>query len=260
MFTINRPSCPLSLRSCSLLLAALVLMHAQGASAASQFRLSSGAPYTTGDYGTDTTMKVWHMPITAQYTNGPLSARATVPYMQITRRTSEASHSASGVGDILTSLRLRLFRQGRWHPEVAITGQVSFPTADDDLGLPDENVYYGQIDLGKSLGARFYLFGSVGYQTRKDNDDDEDASWYDERYYGSVGLDYRFTARTSGGLIFSARQPWTAQAADQSTGQMLIPYLSNRLSEHWRLQTHAIAGLSSASPDWGGGMSLSYTF
>ena len=236
--------------------AALVL--AQSAEAASEFRLSSGGTYTRGDYGTDTTMSVWNVPVTARYRNGPLVARVTVPYMQITRSGAEGSHRASGVGDILTSLRLRLIRQGRWHPEVAITGQVSFPTADEDLGLADERVYYGQIDLGKSLGNRHYLFGSLGYQTRRDRNDDDRR--YEERFYGSTGLDYRFTARTSGGAIVSVRQPWTAQAADQSSGVMAIPYVSNRLGDNWRLQTYGIIGLSTASPDWGAGMSVGHSF
>ncbi|MFV8835784.1 hypothetical protein ACNSTU_12515 [Aquisalimonas sp. APHAB1-3] len=230
------------------------------AHAGTQFRLSSGATYTTGDYGTDTTMDVWHVPITARLASGPIAAQVTVPYMEITRKTADVSHTASGMGDIETSLRLRVLREGDWRPEVALTGKARFATADEELGLADENIYYGEINLGKRVAHRVYLFGTLGYQTRKDTHPENGDRESDERHYGTAGLDYTFTARTSGGVMVTARESWGMQSVDQSTGVMAIPYLTNSLGDGWRLQSYGIAGLSESSPDWGAGFSLGYNF
>lgn len=124
----------------------------------------------------------------------------------------------------------------------------------------DEDIYYGEINLGKRVAHRVYLFGSVGYQTRRNPEHEDDDGLSDERYYGSVGLDYTFTARTSGGVMINARQQWGVHSLDESAGVMAIPYLTNQLGDNWRLQSYGIAGLTERSPDWGAGFSLGYDF
>lgn len=240
----------------SALLACAITVTAGDLAARGELRLSSGGTYTTGDYGTDMTTEIWHFPVSAQYRYQRLTAKVTVPYMRITRKLDDFEQTVSGMGDTKARLKFRLLNEGDWHPSVALTGQAKLPTADDDLGLNDEDVYYAQIDLGKQITYRNFLFASFGYQTR--NADEEDVGIdREERHYGSIGLNHQITERAAGGLIINANQAWTGHTA-QSTGVMAIPYLSTRLSSDWRLQTYAIGGLSESAPEWGAGLSISY--
>ena len=69
----------------SVLFGALLL--AAGAShAADGFNLGVGVDYSSGDYGTETTTKILSVPVTAKYTAGAWTYKASLPWVRAEAR------------------------------------------------------------------------------------------------------------------------------------------------------------------------------
>jgi hypothetical protein len=131
---------------------------------------------------------------------------------------------------------------------------VKLGTADETKGLgTGQNDYSLQADLYKPLGGNLSLFGSLGHR------------WYGDPpgidlknvFYWALGGAYRFSAATSAGLAYDFRPAITAGGGEISE---LTAFLSRRLSREWKLQPYVVLGFGRASPDWGAGAQIAYSY
>ena len=58
-------------------------MPAAAAQAADGWTFGTGADYSTGDYGSDTTTTIWSVPFSARYTTDAWTFKATLPWLQV---------------------------------------------------------------------------------------------------------------------------------------------------------------------------------
>jgi hypothetical protein len=230
--------------------------------------LATGFDYTSGKYtGTEDT-QILYVPFIAKYETGPWALRATVPYLRIDgpgnvigagadRVTVPGANTArrteSGLGDVVLSAFYNVLNERRSAIGLDLGAKVKLGTADENKGLgTGETDWSLQADLFKPLG-KATLFGSLGHR------------WYGDPpginlknvFYGSVGGAYRMSADTSAGLAYDYRPAITDGGGEISE---LTAFVTRRLSREWKVQPYLVLGFGRASPDWGAGAQLAYSF
>jgi len=242
--------------------AACASAHAEG------LTLGTGFDYTSGKYtGTEET-NILYVPFIAKYETGRWALRATVPYLRITgpgnvigagadRVTlpggSTGRRTESGLGDIVVSAFYNVLREGRSGISLDLGAKLKLGTADETKGLgTGEQDWSLQADAYKPLGA-FSLFGSLGHR------------WYGDPpgidlknvFYWAVGGAYRLSSDTSAGLAYDFRPAITTGGGEISE---LTGFVTRRLSREWKLQPYLVLGFGRASPDWGAGAQIAYSY
>ena len=239
-----------------------------GAARAEGLTLATGFDYTSGTYtGTEET-QILYVPFIAKYETGPWAFRATVPYVRITgpgnvigagadRVTlpgaSTARRTESGLGDIVLSAFYNVLSERRSAIGLDLGAKVKLGTADENKGLgTGQEDWSLQADVFKALD-KVTLFGSLGHR------------WYGDPpgidlknvFYGSLGGAYRVSADTSAGLAYDFRPAITSGGGEISE---LTAFVTRRLSREWKVQPYLVLGFGKASPDWGAGAQLAYSF
>lgn len=228
--------------------------------AIAQTTLSIGAAYATGDYGFggDDVEDVY-APVTLDVKGERFLFSLTVPYASIDGPEGSVwvsdtflpgdgpTVSEQGLGDVIASLTaLNVFESSDGSVVVDLTGTIKFGTADEEDGLgTGENDYAAQVDVYR-LFDRGTLFANGGYKVRGDPDYFD----LDDTWFVSAGGVYRISAANSLGAMVSHR-PEVIWYADDATD--LTVFAGHRFVNGWRMDVHALAGLSDGSPDWGAG-------
>ena len=250
---------------------ALALFATSSAAADSEggrVTFSTGLDFSRGDYGQEEKTDIWYLPLTLAYERGPWIAKVTVPLIQIegpgdvvggTEGSVVIGGGAGersrerGLGDIVTSLSYVIYVPDSIWPLVELTGKVKFGTADEEDGLgTGENDYTAQLDLAKTIG-RVTPFVTVGHRWIGEPSGVE----LDNVLFASAGLGLRLTRRLSVGAIYDFKEA-ASDASEDS--RELVPYLSLRLSEHMKVGTYTVIGLSDSSPDLGLGFNVGYSW
>lgn len=254
----------LSLLTC----AALSCLYgpAAGAAEAGSFSLTTGLDYSSGKYGSSESTDILYIPFTGKYETGPWSFKLTVPYIRITgtggvvrdvgafraggtRRTTE-----SGLGDVVASASYNVYASSGANPMILdVTGKVKFGTADESKGLgTGKDDYSLQADVYKTFD-KFTAFGTLGYKVLGD----PAGVNLDNVFYGSLGGSYKFTQKTSGGVILDLRQKASPTGAPQ---RELTAFVSHKIDKTWKAQAYLVHGFADGSPDWGAGAMVAYAF
>lgn len=253
-------------RNSTCYLGALVLLAASAQSVAaedSDFKLSMGVEFTSGEYGGTETIEDTYVPITGVYETGPWAFRLTVPYLSVNAPTGTVilgpdgepamtgvgpTMTESGLGDVIAGVTyFDLYSNRDLGLALDLTGKVKFGTADEDKGLgTGETDYSVQADLYKFFDE-FTALGSVGYKFRGDPPQLE----LENAWFASIGGVYRFSSQTRGGLVFDYRE---SSFVVGDSVQELTAFVSRKLSNDWRIQGYVLTGFSDASPDWGAGV------
>ena len=240
----------------------------QGIQGAPGLTLGTGLDYTSGKYGGSEKTDILYVPFYARYETGPWIFRLTVPYIRITgpgnvvgaggdRVTlpgrAGTRRTESGLGDITTSAFYNVLSERRSAVGLDLGVKAKFGTADETKGLgTGQNDYSLQADFFKPFGATT-LFGSLGHR------------WYGDPpginlknvFYGSLGVSQRFSSQASGGVVYDYRPAITSGGGEISE---LTAFWSQRLSREWKLQPYAVVGFGRASPDFGAGFQLAYSY
>jgi len=261
-----RPAC---LLACAALIASLPL--GPGAAAAeddARLTASVGLDYTTGDYGQRDDTDMLALAFAAKYETGRWTYRASVPYIRVSGPSNvvasdeggvalggdgAARRTDSGLGDVVLGASYLVLHRRDAPFLLDVGAKVKLGTADEDKGLgTGETDYSIQAEAFKPLGA-FTPFATLGYRFYGD------PAGIDLRnvFYGSLGSTYRVSAQTTAGASYDFRERLSAGGGRLSEVALFV---SHRLSEVWRLQLYAIAGLSEGSPDAGLGAVASYSF
>lgn len=239
-----------------------------GDAAAEGLTLGTGFDYTSGKYTGTQDTEILYVPFITKYETGRWTLRATVPYIRITGpgnvigagadrvtlpSATTTRRTESGLGDIVLSAFYNVLNERRSGIGLDLGGKVKLGTADETKGLgTGQEDWSLQADLYKPLD-RLSLFGSLGYR------------WYGDPpgidlknvFYGSIGGAYRLAPDTSAGVAYDFRPAIIAGGGEISE---LTAFMTKRLSREWKLQPYAVLGFGKASPDWGAGAQVAYSY
>lgn len=163
-----------------------------------------------------------------------------------TQRTTE-----SGLGDIVAVATMNLIDNEDWVADV--TGKVKFPTASESRGLGSGKADYAlQANVDKYFGAPYVSMG-LGYRWLGE----PTGVNLDNVVYGSIGGGYKLSDQVSAGVSYD----WSTASSDGAPDpQEVSIYGSYKINDSYKLSGSLYAGLSNASPDVGGGLTLNYNF
>jgi hypothetical protein len=272
-----------------ILLAALISTNAF----ADGFSASVGADYSKGDYGTSDSTKVFYVPFTATYETGAFTYSVTVPWIRVsgngtvvpggfggsggagdaggidcrkrgtgactnvatpaTTTTTTTRSSESGLGDIIAGATYNAFDGGDNGFVVDLSGRIKFGTASDTRGLGSgKNDYAVQANVDKNFNGP-YASAGLGYKWLGE----PSGVSYKNVIFGSLGGGYKYSKDTTVGVSYD----WaTAAVGGADRPQEVSIYASHRINDQYKLGGWLYAGVSDASPDFGGGAKLSYYF
>lgn len=175
-----------------------------------------------------------------------------VPSTPSTPATSTRSRSTeSGLGDISLMAVYNVLDNQDW--VVDLTGKVKLPTGRESKGLSNgETDYALQANVDKYFGA-FNISAGLGYRWLGE----PGGVNYDNVIYGSIGGGYKLSQAASVGVSYD----WATAAVDGSAKpQEVSIFGSYRINDSYKLSAVLYGGLSNASPDVGGGVTLNYYF
>lgn len=254
-----------------------VMLLAGAAHAEDGLNLGVGADYSSGDYGTDTTTTILSVPVTAKYTTGAWSFKASLPWMRVEGDPNVVpglgsvtnlnprgrgrgagggtpspveSGTESGIGDLRLAATYSIDTGGPLG--VDLTANAKVATADEDKGLgTGANDYGAAVDLYRDFDGTL-LFGGVGYTALGDSDFID----VDSVLNANAGASWKVGTGSLGAMY-----DWRAAASDDADDRSeLTGFYSFPAGERTKMQVFAVKGLSDGSPDWGLGLSLSTGF
>jgi len=165
---------------------------------------------------------------------------------------STTTSSQSGLGDIITAFSYNLIDHAPTGIGFDITTRLKIPTASASRNLGTGQVDFAiQGDLYKTI-SRFILSATFGYRVLGN----PAGVTFHNVLYGAAGIGYQLSSRTSIGTSYNMGQ---SPVKLQDTRDISI-YVSQRISDNFRLNIYGLRGLSERSPDWGGGLNLRYVF
>ena len=243
-----------------------------------------GTDYSSGDYGSDITTKIWSVPLTAKYTTGNWIWRASLPWLRVDgdvgvipglgnvgnsnpqgrgrgkgRNTAPTdpvpapepeTGSASGVGDLRLAATHAFDTGGPLG--IDLTGNVKFATADEDKGLgTGENDYGLAVDLYRDFDGTL-MFGGIGYTMLGDSE----FILLDDVFNANVGATWHVGPGSLGAMY-----DWRQAASDDSDDRSEVTgFFTTPTGDASRLQLYGTAGLSDGSPQWAAGLNFSTDF
>jgi hypothetical protein len=265
-----------------------LISPAFAAQAETKVDLSTGISYSSGKYGDITSTDVLVVPLSAKIRTGQWTFKVSVPFLRIdgpagatvvlddsgggsggggnsgpgggpdTPEDNGSSGGAAGtgrnengIGDTSLSATYSFEEIGGSSIYIDVSGRVRLPTGSEDKGLGIGATDYGlstEIGVDKnggggylSVGRRF--LGSVTGLQREDG------------WQAGVGGWFNATERTSLGAGYDWRESSTTTGTDPAE---VYAYVSVKMSDAWRINVNASAGLNDASADYGAGVTLTW--
>jgi len=235
----------------------------------SQFSLSTGFEYSSGDYGAADNTNILYVPVSARYETSMFQFRVTVPYLRIEGPGSVLGGSdggvvvgpgasgvttQSGIGDVIVAATLNLYPSGDSAlPFVELTAKAKVPTANENKGLgTGEFDFTVQADVYKKFG-RITPFAMVGYRFRGDPDGFD----LGNSLLLSGGATVKVNDQWSVGGVYDWREAATIFTEDASE---VSPFIVFKPADGWSVNAYGVFGFSDGSPDTGGGLQIKRTF
>lgn len=241
------------------------------------YSVGIGADYSNGDYGTGSTATLWSIPVSLTYQASTWGWGITMPYLILRSSgnvvvgssgvigtgagviggggpggggsTTSATTTESGLGDITLRGTTELAEEGDVMPWLGLTLKAKLATADETRFLgTGKNDYAAQLEMAKGI-----VDGYVGYKYLGDPDYVD----FNNVAYGALALSHKSSDETR-----YAIEGYMEQAAidgnDPKREVSLI--LDHWLNDQKRISGYVLKGFSDASPDWGAGLALKYSF
>ncbi len=245
------------------LLFAIGLLWAISVNAQESLSISVGHEFSQGNYGSDTPTYLHATNLQAKYLNNSWSFRASIPYLQldgpsaVSTETTSTTTSANrnrrieGMGD--TTLSASYFVTLAENEWLEMGSKLKAPTANRNSGLGTgeydwalESFYYR--NHGNLTGI---IGGGYKWNGRRAQDTFQDTDYY------SLGLIYSLSATTRIGIMTDSRR---SLYADQPRIREATTFLHHQINRKLALQTYCYTGFTTASPDFGLGLSLQSSF
>ncbi|MXS76409.1 hypothetical protein ABF87_00265 [Nitrosomonas sp. JL21] len=162
------------------------------------------------------------------------------------------STTQSGLGDIVTAFSYNMFDHAPTGIAFDITARLKIPTASAKRNLGTGQIDYAiQGDLYKTM-SKFIFSATFGYRILGN----PSGLTFHNVLYGAAGVAYRMSDSVTLGTSYNMGQ----SPVRLEDSRDLSLYLSQRVSNHFRLNIYGLRGFSDRSPDWGGGINLRYVF
>ena len=243
-----------------------ILFSAAGSAAGAKLTMSTGLDYSRGDYGGTRSTETWVVPVIAKYESGPLTLKASLPYIRTTgpgdvigigpdRVPTEGAENvrrtADGMGDLVLTAGYTVVQNSSLLLD--LIGKVKVPTANEDRGLGTGKTDYAvQLDAATVVKG-VTVFGTLGWKRYGDPEGVD----YRDPLYASIGAGYRVVPSTFVGASYDWRDNVTRTGAEIREAAL---FASHTLSKQWKIQGYLITGFSDNSPDIGGGLILSHIY
>jgi hypothetical protein len=166
---------------------------------------------------------------------------------------SQIDQSQSGLGNVSLKTGYVVLEEGKCQPRIMPKVYVEFPTADKNKGLGTGEFVTGLgLELDKWFGGlHAYLDGMYNFQGRSKEYDLKDFISYE----GGVG--YQVTDRLLSTLLMKGSTDLTDLSSGLLETRLKLAY---RLTGRAGVEGYLATGLTSGSPDFGTGISMSYDF
>lgn len=162
------------------------------------------------------------------------------------------SSTRSGLGDIITAFSYNLIDHAPTGILFDITTRLKIPTASESQNMGTGKVDVAiQGDLFKTI-SKFTLSATLGYRILGN----PSGITFHNVVYGGAGIGYRLSPTVTLGTSYNMGQ----SPVRLEDSRDLTLYLSQRVTDHFRLNIYGLRGFSERSPDWGGGINLRYVF
>lgn len=163
-----------------------------------------------------------------------------------------ARSTQSGLGDIITAFSYNLIDHAPTGIAFDITARLKIPTASASENLGSGKVDYAiQGDLFKTV-SKFTFSTTFGYRILGN----PSGITFHNVLYGAAGVGYRLSPTITIGTNYNMGQ----SPVRLQDSRDLTLYLSQRVTDNFRLNIYGLRGFSERSPDWGGGVNLRYVF
>ena len=170
-----------------------------------------------------------------------------------TAATGATTVHESGVGDINMTTGWTLLADGERTPKVRPTLYLKVPSGDLDRGLGTGTVEAGPgFSVSKWLG-NVQLFGEGAYIFQNSKSDYPGRDYVS--YLGGAGI--QATERLFVSALAKGSSSRSDGAEAQAEGRLKVSFMQSRRMS-WEI--YGAAGFTDASPDFGGGMMLTYQF
>lgn len=257
---------PPNFRSIPCLFLAFGLFTTSSGHAEGNLTFSTGLDYSYGKYGEKARTETFYLPLSAKYEVSDWTFRATVPYVETTGPATVSGSGAdrvaldtgrgsrqrtSGLGDVVLGVAWTALEYQGWLLDIGTKAKLATANKDEGLGT-GKNDYSIQTDLYRSWGA-LTLFGTLGYKKMGDPEGID----LRNPLFASLGSSYKASSMTSLGVSCDFRQ--SVRDGGEPLRE-LTGFMSRRLDRDWKLQAYLVAGYSSASPEFGAGMLVSYAY
>lgn len=246
--------------------AACALVLACAPAGRAQFTITTGTDYSTGHYGEGDKTKVFSITNGVQYEHGRWTLKLTTPYLHLSgpgtvvpgigrvqKVTLPPRRDESGYGDTTLTASYVAHQTADGLFTVAVGGEVKFGTADSGKGLGTGQDDFTVHTDGYWTHGQLTTFVTLGYRKLGD----PPGSDLLNPIYGTVGWSFQANKETSFGLMYSASEKSSASSSSQAE---VIAFATRKFGAAWNSQLYLMAGTTKASPDLGGGLSLSRVF
>ena len=256
----------------------LLMSHLNPAYAAdrkNRFTLSSGAYFSTGDYGLEESTQILATPISLRYSASRWSAGISTAFLRVDGSedilvfeeggideplegfiVSERS-IRQGIGDTLLSLSFKPIWKPSFNSRLQISTKIKIPTSSEENRFSS-----GELDYSFRIGIthrikRFLINGKVGYQIMGDVDNEEEYRDYNNRLFFSLGGSYIVNRYWSLGGGYRYKDPSRDGKADISKVNSFVTW---RPHKDWSYTVYSALGLTDATADVAAGLQVSYKF
>lgn len=242
--------------------------------------VGTGFDYAVGDYGTGTNTTTLTIPLIVKYEDGPITLKATLPYVRSEGVSSGAREfddrgggggggdddprpvgggkvRQNGIGDLVGSAFVNVWNSQSGHG-LDLGLKVKLATADSKnfLITTGENDFSVQADYFMPVnvvanGTAFFTFG----HTIKGDPPGTD---YRNPNYFAVGLSQRVSETGTWGVAYDYREKLLPTSDPVSEASLFYSY---RYNQDWKIQTYGVMGIASdASPDFGIGATIFHAY
>jgi hypothetical protein len=252
-----------------LLSTCIFLALSSHAMAEDQFKLSTGFDFSSGKYGGTTTTDILYIPVTGKYETDDWIFKLTVPYISITGTSGvirgmgrigpgkaagtmkTASNTQSGLGDVTASADYNFYDDDALSFDIVGSAKLGTANANQGLGT-GKNDYAVQLDM-YYLIVQSTLFATVGHKTYGS----PAGTTLNDIRFGTLGISQKMGDTTSAGLMMDYAESPSTTSANSSE---LTFFITERLSDDFKLQANLMKGFSNGSPDFGGGLTVTALF
>lgn len=223
-----------------------------------EFSVTTGVDYSSGDYGTGITTEILVVPVTARLKTGDFRFSATLPYIRIDGANilgggeggpivvdpNTPRVKRDGIGDLTLGVNYAP-PEDRLGFGLDLGARVKLPTAKSGLGTGKTDVSVS-AELSKTVG-KVTPFVQAGYRWMGD----PAGLNLKDIWFGSAGASF-LLGKSVLLVSYDYRQATTNTVADS---QEVFAAFSTPVSKRLTFTLYGSGGLSEGAPDWGvGGM------